>query len=160
MAKAAKKQAFVPGPSCGQFGPAVIGEEQFEKEQAAVKEGTQVFGPAVLDATGKPPTRPVPKGANIAGPLVGAEGAPPEKPPAAPEKVADDAPAGLSVEGVIEYLEDNPKFAAVLLDQEIARPDPRKGALEAIKRTAEKTGDAATVINAGKMLERLEGKGE
>ena len=34
----------------GHFGPAVIGEDQFEKEKEIVEKGAHVFGPAVIDA--------------------------------------------------------------------------------------------------------------
>lgn len=43
------------GASVGQFGPAVLGQERFEAEQAALKaiEGISVFGPGVLDVAAK-----------------------------------------------------------------------------------------------------------
>lgn len=103
------------------FGPAIIGQEQFDKEKKASDSGADTFGPAVLDAH--------PKGANIPGPAVG--GLRPA------EKVLNEEGESFSVKAVREALAENPVTATIdrLTKAEMFRPEgPRKSSLTEILR--------------------------
>jgi hypothetical protein len=100
------------------FGPAVIGEEQFKKEQELLKSDAHIFGPSVLD----PHPRPI--GANIAGPAVTGSTAAP--------KVVNEAGESFSVAAVRKGLADDPVAATIdrYVKAEMFRPEgPRKSAL-------------------------------
>lgn len=108
----------------GVFGPAVIGQEQYDAEQKVLEKGSHVFGPLVT-------------GEGTFGPAVE-----PPKQAALPEGVKAAAPA--SIADVEELLEKNPATFDLLFAAELDRPDgPRKGALRAFKRAEEEQGPGA-----------------
>lgn len=110
------------GPSAGQFGPGVIGDDQAKAEAEHVGSMAQVFGPGVLDHPTGPQASDPSKGINEPGPGVTGQ---------VPLDIA------LKVEEVKELVKSNPAYAERLFKAEMARPDgPRKTALEALQDAA------------------------
>jgi len=100
------------------FGPAVIGQKQFDKEKAESESGKDVFGPLITDGH--------PVGANIPGPLVGGV------PATAAAKVVDEKGESFSVKAVRDALADEPVPTVIdrYVKAEMFRPEgPRKSAL-------------------------------
>jgi hypothetical protein len=107
------------------FGPRVIGEEQFQKEQQAeevARKAAYAYGPRV---TGEAPAETAER---------------PVKKPAGPAHV-------LSVKELEKALKANPseKLLDELIAAEFARPEgqPRKGALRLLLQAEQDRGDAA-----------------
>ncbi|HYL22494.1 MAG TPA: hypothetical protein VEU74_12085 [Gemmatimonadales bacterium] len=106
----------------GHFGPAVIGQEAFEREQAERAKGADVFGPAVISDAG--PSKPTPEQLRAQPGLAKLHGMEPKAPESKP------AVAQLSVEKLKEALEDNPFILDGMIAAEFERPGgPRKPAL-------------------------------
>jgi hypothetical protein len=104
----------------GYFGHGVVGKDLHAKEQAAIKDGGDIFGPGVT-GVGLPN-----QAVNKAGP--GVVGAPAAPPPVAPM---------LSIKDLEEALNASPLLVDTFLAVELDRPGgPRKGALAALE-TAE-----------------------
>ncbi len=107
-------------PSCGQFGPGVIGKKEFDKEQKVVKKGEQIFGPGVLVH----PSKPQNVGKNIPS-------------PATQLGVPKEEIEGMSAEAVKKAVKENPGLVRPLYDAEIGRKDGiRKGVLVAMRAKA------------------------
>lgn len=120
----------------GHFGPAVIGQEQFEAEQKILQKGAHIFGPLVTGDGTFGPAVEAPKQATM------------------PEGVKAAAPA--SIADVEELLAKNPATFDILFEAELAREDgPRKGALRAFKRAEEEQGPSARADVIAKIDELL-----
>jgi len=119
------------------FGPAVIGEEQFKKEQEELKSHAHVFGPSVLDP------HPHPIGANIAGPAVTGD--------TAAEKVVNEDGESFSVASVRKGLADDPVTATIdrYVKAEMFRPEgPRKSSLtECLRAEKRRENPRAEVVD-------------
>ncbi len=119
------------------FGPAVIGQEQFDKEKAISEKGGDVFGPSVLDSH--------PKGANVHGPAVGGV------PPTAAEKVLNEKGEAFSVKAVRAALADDPIASTIdrMVRAEMFRPEgPRKSALtECLRAEKRRENPRAEVVD-------------
>jgi len=116
------------------FGPLVIGEKQWKKEQDEEAKGTSAFGPAVLGEPGddKPGITNEPGPDN---PLVEETQAP---------KPAPKEKESFSVRAVREALADDPVHATIdrMTRAEMFRPEgPRKSALTEILRAEKRRPD-------------------
>jgi len=115
------------------FGPLIIGQAQFDKEQEELKSGAHIFGPAILEH---------PKKGEKGNVMAGHE----------PElEVYDEAPhppaeevESFSVRAVREALADNPVPSVVdrMVRAEMFRPEgPRKSALTECLRAEKRRDD-------------------
>ena len=106
----------------GHFGPAVIGEEAFKKEQADVAKGVDYFGPAVVGPSEPQKFRE------------GAGHQPAARPALAPATPPKERPQ-LSLEKLEEALLDNPFMLDGLIEAEFGRAEgPRKGAVRLLEK--------------------------
>lgn len=107
----------------GHFGPAIIGEEEYAKEQAYRAKGAHQFGTAV---TGPPePQKPTEAQLREQPGLAALHGLPD---PTSPSKPAPDV-VPVSLEKLEEILTANPYTLDGMIDAEFRRPDVRVGAL-------------------------------
>ena len=106
------------------FGPAIIGEEEFKRQQEEREKAAHIFGPAV---TGKHPYKDPPKEAEEAEEKE-AEPTSEQDPP----KEAVPTLDGLTVAQVRSALAGNDAMVDPLLEVELAKDAPRKSALKSI----------------------------
>lgn len=107
----------------GQFGPAVIGEAAFKKEQEDVARGVDYFGPAVVGPSEPQKFR---EGAGHSPTARPAALVPPTPPKERPQ---------LSLEKLEEALLDNPFMLDGLIEAEFGRAEgPRKGAVRLLEK--------------------------
>jgi len=131
----------------GVFGRAVLGDEEYERQQKVRERGQEVFGPAVtgLNPDGTPYDPRAPKG------VAPAPAAVPTPAPAAPgTRGLSPLPAGVkaaptsSIAEVKKVLQENPAAFDVLFAAECERAEgPRKGALRAFRAAEEEQGPSA-----------------
>jgi len=134
----------------GVFGRAVLGDEEYERQQKVRERGQEVFGPAVtgLNPDGTPYDPRAPKGAAGAAPAPTAALSP--APPAPGARGLSPLPAGVkaapasSIAEVKKVLGENPAAFDVLFAAECERAEgPRKGALRVFRAAEEEQGPSA-----------------
>lgn len=121
----------------GMFGPAIIGQAQYDAEQKIVEQGAHVFGHLVTGVGG-------PDASPAGGPIIPIAPAPEsfgKKAFTLPPGIKAAAPA--SIADLEEVLTANPAAFDILLAAELERPEgPRKGALRLFREAEEELGPA------------------
>lgn len=104
----------------GTFGPGVLGQKLYDEEQGVVERQADIFGPGVIGL-------PADGTLNVLGHGVTGQ-----------EKASAPTPPTLSVKAVRDALDASPLLVDTLLAGELARPDRRKGALQALAEAEER----------------------
>lgn len=121
----------------GHFGPGIIGQEEYDKEQNWRAKGANVFGTAVIGPS--EPQKPTPEQLRQQPDLARLHGMETETPasPVAPTKQPQ-----LSLDKLREALQDNPYIIDGAIEAEFTRAEgPRKGALRMILTEEQKKAE-------------------